>query len=132
LHSRKTQVPLLDISGSAEAYFSGADPDSWHLYLGENKPESKRIRADILEFFTAQTCLMVDSNGMLMGAWIGYGLDKKYGILRVILRSVAELERYRLATMPLQVKGSVTLYGNAELSAGIVSLGISVEANVAA
>ena len=35
-----------------------------------------------------------------------------------------------LSTMPFQAKGLVTLSGNAELSASIVSLGISVEANV--
>ena len=120
---------LLDVSGSAEAYFSAADPSSWHLYLGENKPESKRIRADILNFFKAQTYLMVDNHGLLMGAWIGYGLDKKYGILRVVLEAWMGGE-LGLSTMPFQAKGSVTLSGNAELSASIVSLGISVEANV--
>ena len=66
---------LLDVSGSAEAYFSAADPSSWHLYLGENKPESKRIRADILNFFKAQTYLMVDNHGLLMGRldWLWTG-----------------------------------------------------------
>ena len=34
--------------------------------------------------------------------------------------------------MPLQAKGSIMLYGNAELSASIVSLGISVMATVSA
>src|SRR5690606_4473718 len=59
---------LLNIAGSAEAYFSAADPSSWHLYLGENQPEAKRIRADILSLFKAQTYLMVDQGGLLMGA----------------------------------------------------------------
>ncbi len=127
----KASGDLLNISGSAEAYFSAADPSSWHLYLGENLPESKRIRADILNFFKAQTYLMLDHDGLLMGAWIGYGLDKKYGILRVILEAWMSGE-LGISTMPLQAKGSVTLYGNAELSASIVSLGISVEANVTA
>lgn len=120
---------LLDVIGTAEAYFSAADPSSWHLYLGEDKPESKRIRADILGLFKAQTYLMVDNKGLLMGAWIGYGLDKKYGILRVVLEAWISGE-LGLSTMPLQAKGSISLYGNAELSASIVSLGISVEANV--
>jgi hypothetical protein len=123
----KTNGELLDVGGAAEAYFTAAD--SWHLYLGEDQPESKRIRADILSFFKAQTYLMVDDNGLLMGAWIGYGLDEKYGILRVILEAWMTGELV-LSAMPLQAKGSVTLYGNAELRASIVSLGISVEANV--
>lgn len=122
---------LLNILGSAEAFFSAGDPDSWHLYLGENKPESKRIRADILDFFTAQTYLMIDSKGFLMGAWIGYELDKKYGILRVVLEAWMSGE-LGLSLMPIQAKGSITLYGNAELSVSLVSLGISVEAKVTA
>ncbi len=122
---------LLNVSGSAEAFFSTADPSSWHLYLGENKPESKRIRADILNFFKADTYLMVENDGFIMGAWIGYGLNEKYGVLKVVLEAWMSGE-LSLSTMPLQAKGSVTLYGNAELSASIVKLGISVEANVAA
>lgn len=127
----KNSGDLLDITGSAEAFFSGGDPDAWHLYLGENNPKSKRIRADILSFFKAQTYLMVDHSGLLMGAWIGYGLDKKYGVLSVVLEAwiSGELE---LSLMPLQAKGAITLYGNAELSVSIVSLGISVEAHVSA
>ncbi len=125
----KDSGELLDVAGAAEAYFSAADPSSWHLYLGENRPESKRIRADILNFFTAQTYLMLDNKGLLMGAWIGYGLDKKYGILRVVLEAWMGGE-LGVSAMPFQARGSVTLYGNAELSASIVSLGISVEANV--
>jgi hypothetical protein len=121
---------LLDVEGSAEAFFSAADPNNWHLYLGEKDPEAKRIRADILSLFKAQTYLMIDSKGLLMGAWIGYGLDKKYGILHVVLEAWMSGE-LGLSTMPLQAKGSVTLYGNAELSASIVKLGISVQANVA-
>ena len=127
----KPDGELLDVSGSAEAFFSAADPSSWHLYLGENKPESKRIRADILNFFKAETYLMVENDGLLMGAWIGYGLNEKYGILKVVLEAWMSGE-LSLSTMPLQAKGSVTLYGNAELSASIVKLGISVEANVTA
>src|SRR5262249_13903344 len=81
--------------------------------------------------FKAQTYLMVDSDGLKMGAWIGYSLDKKYGILRVVLEAWIS-GSLALSRMPFQTKGSLTLYGNAELSAGIVSVGISAEANVTA
>jgi hypothetical protein len=77
----KNSGDLLQISGSAEAFFSAADPDDWHLYLGQDEPESKQIRADILSFFKARTYLMVDNDDLRLGAWIGYDLDEKYGIL---------------------------------------------------
>jgi len=127
----KNSGELIDIEGSAEAFFSASDPANWHLYLGQNTPEAKRIRADILSLFKAQTYLMVDGKGLLMGAWIGYGLNKKYGILRVVLEAWISGE-LALSTMPLQAKGTIMLYGNAELSASIVSLGISVMATVSA
>jgi len=127
----KNSADLLLMTASAEAFFSAADPDAWHFYLGQDDPESKRIRADILNFFTATSYLMVDSDGLKMGAWIGYSLNEKYGILKVTLEAwiSGSLE---LSPMPFQAKGSLTLYGNAELSAGPVSLGISVEANATA
>lgn len=127
----KNSGALVDISGSAEAFFSASDPNNWHLYLGQNNPESKRITASIYSLFKAQTYLMVDHKGILMGAWIGYGLNKKYGILRVILEAWIGGE-VGVSTTPLQAKGALSLCGNAELSAGIVSLGISVLATVAA
>ena len=67
----KDSGELIDIEGSAEAFFSASDPANWHLYLGQNTPEAKRIRADILSLFKAQTYLMVDGKGLLMGAWMG-------------------------------------------------------------
>ena len=122
---------LLSMNTSAEAFFSAADPADWHIYLGQDKPESKRIRADILSLFTATSYLMVDNDGIKLGAWIGYSLDEKYGILHVVIESWIS-GSLNVSRMPFQAKGSLTLYGNATLSAGPVSLGISVEANAKA
>lgn len=83
----KNSGDLLDVNDSAETFLPAGNLGGWHLYLGQDKPKSKRLQADVLSFFTAQTYFMVDQDGLALGVWIGYSLDEKYGVLRVILES---------------------------------------------
>ena len=123
----KSSGDLLGINGSAEALIPAGDLGGWHLYLGQDKPESKRLRADVLGFFTAQTYFMVDQDGLALGVWIGYSLDEKYGVLRVVLESWIS-SALAVSWMPLQALGTFTWVGRAELSVAKIGLGISVEA----
>jgi len=124
----KNSGDLLDINGSAEAFLPAGDLGGWHLYLGQDKPESKRLQAEVLSFFTAQTYFMVDQDGLALGVWIGYSLNEKYGVLRVILESWISGE-VAVSWMPLQALGAFTWFGRAELSVGGIGLGLSVEAS---
>ena len=36
---------VVDIAATADAYFEFPDPRNWHLYLGQDQPEDRRIRA---------------------------------------------------------------------------------------
>lgn len=123
----KASGDLLSISGSAEALIPAGDLGGWHLYLGQDQPESKRLQAEVLSFFTAQTYFMVDQEGLALGVWIGYSLDERYGVLRVILESWISSE-LAVSWMPLQAQGTLTWVGRAELSVAGIGLGISVEA----
>ena len=127
----KASGDLISIDGSAEVLIPAGDLGGWHLYLGQDKPESKRIQADVLSFFTAQTYFMVDQDGLALGVWIGYSLDKKYGVLRVVLESWIS-SALAVSWMPLQAQGSLTWIGRAELSVAKIGLGISVEATAGA
>ncbi|MEM7021539.1 MAG: hypothetical protein AAF637_03000, partial [Pseudomonadota bacterium] len=121
---------LIEIGASAEALFP-FDSGAWHVYLGEDTPESKRIRADILTgLFEAQTYLMVDPHRLRFGVWVGYELHEKFGPLRVDLEAWLD-GSLTLSRMPFQAEGRVTLFGGVELGAGPVSVGLSVEASVA-
>jgi hypothetical protein len=51
---------LIDIHGGAEAFFDFSDASHWHLYLGQNEPTDKRIRAEILSLFEANIYFMID------------------------------------------------------------------------
>ena len=127
----KTSGSLIDISGSAEAFFNFNDPSAWHVYLGEDDPESARIQAKIISFFTAETYLMADNDMLKMGAWIGYELHKKYGPLKVDFEAWID-GKLSVSRMPLQAEGSLTIHGSAEVSACGISVGISVEASAKA
>jgi hypothetical protein len=38
---------LLDLYGSAEAFFKFNDLNAWHLYLGRDEPRERRLHAAI-------------------------------------------------------------------------------------
>jgi len=126
----KDSGDLIEIGASAEALFP-FDGGAWHVYLGQDTPESKRIRADILTgLFEAQTYLMVDPDRLRFGVWVGYELHEKFGPLRVDLEAWLD-GQLTISRMPFQADGRVTLFGGLELGAGPVSVGLSVEASVA-
>jgi len=122
---------LLSIGAIAEVFFNFNDASDWHIYLGQDTPESKRISAEILSFFKATAYFMLDPGSLRMGVWIGYDLDKKYGPLRVVLQAWIE-GKLALSFEPIQAEASILLHGAAELSAFGFGLGLSVDADVSA
>ncbi len=118
---------LLNVTGSMELFIPAGDMSGWYLYIGEKEPESKRIIANVLGFFTAQSYFMVDNNGLLFGVHIGYALDKKFGPLRVLLEAWFRGE-LAVSWTPLQAQGSIMIIGRAELSVAGIGLSLSIEA----
>ncbi len=80
-----SKAQVIDISASAEAYFDFANPRKWHFYLGQDTPEDRRIRADVIGLFHGDAYLMVDNDGIRTGAGISWGYDWKFGPVKVIL-----------------------------------------------
>lgn len=51
---------MVDAYAGVEAFFDFKDVTNWHLYLGQDRPEDRRIRANILNIIEADAYLMLD------------------------------------------------------------------------
>lgn len=129
---------LLRAYGMLEAFFDFNDLTNWHLYLGQDTPRNRRIRADLLKLegsflFEADAYLMMDMVGAhtlrsRIGASIGFEPDvDDIGPLGVDF--VATLEGDGLVTArPEQFSGQVELSAEIRLSAFGQSFKVSAEA----
>jgi hypothetical protein len=118
---------VIKIRALAEAFFDFNNSQNWHLYIGQDQPDAKRIRAEILKLFEANAYFMLTSADLSMGAWIGYDNEWKFGPLQVKLSAWME-GRTKVTFKPAQAEGELTLQGDVELRA----FGVSVDLNVAA
>lgn len=122
---------LVDIAGSAEAFFDFNDASRWHLYLGVKDPKSRRIRASILSIFEADAYFMIDAERLQMGAWVGYDKHWDFGPLSVVVEAWIE-GGVVISWKPLLFHGELWLHGKAELRVFGFGLGIHVDARFAA
>jgi hypothetical protein len=116
---------LIDITGFAEVFFDFANAKNFHIYLGMDAPESKRIRANIIELFEANSYFMLDHTSARMGAWFGLDRKWKYGPLRVTLEAWIEGAAV-VSWAPKQFEGSLTLHGDV----GLKAFGIGASLNL--
>ncbi len=122
---------LIDIRGGVEAFFDFDNPLAWHLYLGEKEPRERRIRAEVLTIFEANSYFMIDAHKLAMGAWVGYDKRWKFGPLRVIVEAWIEGNTI-ISWNPAHFYGDLWLHGKAELSVFGFGLGLSADARIAA
>lgn len=122
---------LIEIHGGVEAFFSLHDADAWHLYLGLRDPREKRIRAQILHLFEANSYFMLDAHQLAMGAWVGYDKTWQFGPLRVKVQAWIEGNAV-VSWQPVHLHGDLWLHGAAELSVFGFGLGLTVDARFAA
>jgi hypothetical protein len=122
-------IDLIKVEGQAEAFFDLADPNNWHVWIGKDQPEERRIRAEVLGFLKANSYLMVDGAAFKQGASAGYDGRWKFGPLKVVLSSMFGYDM-NLFWRPVQVWGQVGIRGEFELSAFGIGIGVSGNADV--
>lgn len=122
---------LIDLAGSAEAFFRLSSGDAWHVYLGQREPRARRIRAEVLSLVEGDAYFMLDPQGLAMGASAGWGRSWKFGPLRVTLEAWLEANA-ALSWRPPQFHGDVWIHGTAAL--GVYGFGaeLGVDARLAA
>lgn len=118
---------IVSIKAGAEAYFNFYNSKDWHFYIGQNKPESKRISARILELFDAYSFLMIDNESLATGAGIIFDKEWKKGPVEVILKAWME-GFFEISWSPMQAQGSLNLGGSVKLRA--FGFGIGLTASV--
>lgn len=122
---------LIEIGGSAEAYFNLNNPGDWHFWLGQREPRDKRIRARIFQLFEANSYFMLDASSLAMGAWFGYDKTWKFGPLRVTVELWAE-GHAGVSFRPPNFSGGIRVHGGVRLRAFGIGLGLSVEVGLEA
>jgi hypothetical protein len=133
---------VLEAYGMVEAFFDFRDVTNWHLYLGQDTPPERRIRADVLKLgdaflFKADAYLMLDMVGehtlrSRLGAMIGFRPPiPPVGPVHVTLDAVID-GTAELTLLPEQVHGRLSLEARIELSAFGFGLTMSADAELGA
>jgi hypothetical protein len=117
-------IPIvLDITATAELFVGGGE---WFFALGK-PPHEKRVKARIFDLFESDAYFVVSNAGLITGTWTGYQNSWSFGPLS------ASVDAY-LATLaaiqwaPLQIAGGIQLYGNLQLSAFGIGVGLTADA----
>jgi hypothetical protein len=120
---------LLEIRGSAEAFFSFDDASAWYINLGVDAPIERRIGARIFQLFDVNGFFMLNQSRVFVGA--GWYFHKVYGWKHLNVTLDASMEGSAIVSWhPSHFTGSVGVQGGAELHAFGVSTGITVGATV--
>ncbi|EDM76996.1 hypothetical protein PPSIR1_15885, partial [Plesiocystis pacifica SIR-1] len=132
------QIPkVLKVIVPAEVFFDLADPSNFHIYLGRDKPATKRITIKVFDFIDAWGYLMIDGQGIpnlantgrdLRGFSVAMGFRSEltWGSKAANLYLTAFVEAHvGLGTDPVYVYGKLALGG--ELMLLIIGVGVRAE-----
>ncbi|MGH7485829.1 MAG: DUF6603 domain-containing protein, partial [bacterium] len=119
---------LVEIAGSAEAFFDFNHPQHWHLYVGKI-PMEQRIRATFASGFQANAYFMLDPQSLAFGVWIGkkdhYGLGPVSADLEAWLDANAALSFH-----PSHLHADLWLHGLLKVKVFKFHLGIGIDARL--
>jgi len=122
---------LVDITATSELYANLADPTDWHFYMGEDDPESRRIRATVIKFLKANAYFMLEPNSLAFGYWAGFDSRPKYkfGPLKAQLAAWFSFKA-SLSRRPNHAMGNVDLGGLVDLKAFGIGIGLTANADL--
>jgi hypothetical protein len=121
---------LIDISGSAEAFFDFHDFDRWHLYLGLKDPREKRIRARLFKLFESNSYLMIDAHALQVGAWVGFNKNWHAGPVKITLEAWLEANA-AVNRKPVHFHGDLWAHGKVSMRVFGFGFGLSLDAKIA-
>jgi hypothetical protein len=126
----KDSGQLVDIKGSAEAFFDFTNADNWHIYLGRKDPKlNARIAAKLFKLFDVNGYFELTPPMFQMGA--AFSFDKKYGFSSLNVHVQASMQADATVSWhPNHFSGDVILDGSAQLQAFGHGVGVKAHADI--
>lgn len=124
------QGDLIDIHGSAEAFFDFHNGDAWHIYMGRKDPREKRIRALFFKkLFEANAYFMLQGRQPILqaGVWVGFAKGWNFAPVAVNLEAFIEGGAI-VSTKPPHYHGELMMYGSVKVSLFGFGIVLSVDA----
>jgi hypothetical protein len=119
---------IIDITGSAEAFFDFNNPGAWHIYIGRDEPQQYRVHAYIFKkLFEANSYFMLSKRGLKTGVWVALKLGWSYGPLTAKLE-VSLDGKANVSLRPPHYYSSLLIRGSLELAVFGYGASIIVEA----
>jgi hypothetical protein len=122
---------LIDIHGAAEGFFNLNDPNAWRINVGLKEPRERRLSARLFKLFDSYSYVMLNAQQLAMGAWIGFKRQWQFGPLSVAVEAWID-GNARVSWKPAHFYGDLWLHGSARLAAFGFSVGLTVDARLAA
>ena len=124
-------------SGGLEGFFDVDDVTRWHVYLGQDEPADRRIRATVYDLFKASASLMLDNSSTQLAAGIEVSEEWRYQLVEDTVELAVSFDaliegRARLNYRPEQIEGTLRLRALVGLTAPAVELGLSAAAELTA
>ncbi|NUO03160.1 MAG: hypothetical protein HUU01_21325, partial [Saprospiraceae bacterium] len=120
---RYSMQDIINISGGLEAFFDFNNDQNWYIYVGRKEPESKRIQAEILSLFRANTYFMIDPRAVQLGASVGLNMRETWGPVSFTLVARISVDA-AIFFKPFQLEGRLELM--AEIGLSIFGIGLKL------
>jgi len=131
---------VLEAYAPIEAFFDFVDPTNWHLYLGQDEPAERRVKASVLKFnssflFKADAFLMLDMIGAhtlrsRMGVFIGFAPPiPSLGPVQVQFKGVIE-GGAEVTVLPEQFSGELLVSADIGVQAFGFGFRVTADADV--
>jgi len=119
---------LIEIKGEAEAFYDIGNPVNWHLWIGKDQPEDRRIGATVISFLHASAYFMLEPPlNVKQGGKAGYQRTWKFGPLHVSIDAYFAYDM-KLTYRPEDAWGQLEVKGDVELKAFGIGVGLCVNA----
>jgi len=121
---------IIAVTGELEAYFDFGDPRAWHLWLGRDDPETRRLRAEVLSLVSAGSYVMVDARKIRFGSAVGIDWQLEFGPVELALVARFAFDAH-IAWDPVLFEGEIELEGEVALRLFGIGLGLVFETALA-